>query len=95
MCNAGDCRLPTWAPGANVTTSPNAAYRFVLLALSFVLLNVWAHLRWLFTQVPRRGRRWLDVRRFRLTRSIKFIIRALEQLYGCIHEIAALAVPQP
>jgi IS4 transposase len=77
------------------TTSPNVAYRFVLLALSFVLLNIWVHLRWLFTQVPRRGRRWLDVRRFRLTRFVKFIIRALEQLYGCIYEIAALAVPQP
>jgi len=46
------------------TTSPNPAYRFVLLALSFVLLNVWTHLRWLFTQVPRRGRRGLDVDAF-------------------------------
>jgi len=75
------------------TTSPNPAYRFVLLALSFVLLNVWMHLRWLFTQVPRRGRRGLDVRRFRLTRFAKFILRALEQLYGCVHQIVALAVP--
>ena len=32
------------------TTSPNAAYRFVLIALSFILLNVWLRLRWLFTQ---------------------------------------------
>ncbi len=77
------------------TTSPNAAYRFVLLALSFVLLNVWLHLRWLFTQVPRRGRRCLDVRRFQLTRFVKFIVRALEQAYGCVHEIVAPAVPQP
>jgi hypothetical protein len=30
------------------TTSPNPAYRFVLLALSFVLLIIWMHLRWLF-----------------------------------------------
>jgi len=75
------------------TTSPNPAYRFVLLALSFVLLNVWMHLRWLFTQVPRRGRRGLDVRRFRLTRFARFIRRALEQLYGCVHQIVALAVP--
>jgi len=27
------------------TTSPNPAYRFVLITLSFVLLNVWVHLR--------------------------------------------------
>ena len=75
------------------TTSPNPAYRFVLLALSFVLLNIWLHLRWLFTQVPRRGRRWLDVRRFQLTRLAQFIRRALEQLYGCIREIEASATP--
>ena len=42
------------------TTAKNPAYRFVLIALAFVLLNVWIHLRWLFTQVPRRGGRWLD-----------------------------------
>jgi putative transposase len=75
------------------TTSPNPAYRFVLLALSFVLLNVWVHLRWLFTQVPRRGPRGLDVRRFRLTRFAQFIQRALERLYGCVDQIVALAVP--
>jgi len=40
------------------TTAKNPAYRFVLLALAFVLLNVGVHLRWIFTQVPRRGRRW-------------------------------------
>jgi hypothetical protein len=40
------------------TTAKNPAYRFVLLALAFVLLNGWIHLRWLFTQVPRRGGRW-------------------------------------
>jgi putative transposase len=75
------------------TTSPNPAYRFVLLALSFVLLNVWTHLRWLFTQVPRRGRRGLDVRRFQLTRFAQFIRRALEQRYGCVDQIVALAAP--
>ncbi len=76
------------------TTSNNPAYRFVLLALSFILLNVWIHLRWLFTQVPRRGRRWLDTRRFQLTRLAKFIVRALEQLYGCVREIEAPAMPR-
>ena len=75
------------------TTSPNPAYRFVLLALSFVLLNVWLHLRWLFTQVPRRGRRSLDIQRFRLTRFATFIRRALEHLYGCVRQIVAPALP--
>lgn len=76
------------------TTSPNPAYRFLLIALSFVLLNVWVHLRWLFTQVPRRGRRWLNVKLFQLTRLVKFIIRTLERHYGCVHQIIALAAPR-
>jgi putative transposase len=77
------------------TTSPNPAYRFVLMGLAFFLRNVWLHLRWLFTQIPRRGRRWLDAKRFQLTRLAKFIVRALEQRYGCVREILAPAAPRP
>ena len=77
------------------TTSPNAAYRFVLMALSFILLNVWLSLRWLFTQMPRRGRRWLDVKRFQLVRFAKFLRRALEQHYRAISEIVAAVAPRP
>ena len=77
------------------TTSNNPAYRFVLIALSFWLLNVWIHLRWLFTQVPRRGGRWLDAKSFQLGRLVKFIIRALEHYYGYVHGIVALALPRP
>ena len=77
------------------TTSSNPAYRFVLIGLSFFLLNVWLHLRWLFTQVPRRGRRKLDDKRFQLTRFGKFVSRALEQRYGYVHEIVAPAPPRP
>jgi len=75
------------------TTSPNAAYRFVLMALSFLMVNVWIHLCWLFTQVARRGGRWLDVKRFRLRRYAKFIEQALERKYGCRQQIVAPAVP--
>jgi hypothetical protein len=76
------------------TTSPNPAYRFVLLTLSFVLLNVWVHLRWCYAQVPRRGRRWLKTRLFQLQRLAKFIRRALERLYGCMTSIQAVAAPR-
>lgn len=76
------------------TTSPNPAYRFLLIALSFVLFNVWVHLRWLFTQVPRRGRRWLNTKLFQLRRLAKFIMRALERRYGCVQEIVAPAAPR-
>jgi putative transposase len=76
------------------TTSRNAAYRFVLLAVSFILVNVWLELRWSFTQAPRRGRRWLDKQRFALSRLSAFVRRALEDQYGVVHEIVALAVPR-
>ena len=77
------------------TTSANPAYRFVLIALSFILLNVWIHLRWLYTQVPRRGRRWLKTQWFQLSRMAKFIRRALERQYLCLTAIQAVASPRP
>lgn len=76
------------------TTAQNPAYRFVLIALAFVLLNVWIQLRWLFTQVPQRGGRWLDTPRFQLTRFAKFLQRALEAWYGCVRAITAPALPR-
>jgi len=76
------------------TTAKNPAYRFVLLALAFVLLHVWIHLRWLFTQVSQRGGRWLDTQRFHLLRFVKFLQRALEGWYGCVRAITAPALPR-
>ena len=75
------------------TTSPNAAYRFLLMALGLFLLNVWMILRWHFTQIPRRGGRKLDTRQFQLSRFAKFIVRALEHHYGYVRSITAVAVP--
>ena len=77
------------------TSSPNAAYRFVLMGLGFVLLNLWVHLCWQYTQVARRGGRDLARELFRQHRFIKFLIRALERLYGCITAITAPTVPLP
>jgi putative transposase len=77
------------------TTSKNPALRFVLIGLSFYLLDVWLHLRWLYTQVARRGRRQLATQLFTLTRFARFIVLAMEQRYGCILEIVAPAVPIP
>lgn len=77
------------------TTGKNPALRFVLIGLSFLLLDVWLQLRWHYTQVARRGRRRLDTRRFTLARFARFIVRAVEQRYGCILEIVAPAAPIP
>lgn len=58
-------------------------------------VNFRLELRWAFTQVPRRGRRRLETRRFALSRLIAFVRRALERHYGFVHEIVALAAPRP
>jgi hypothetical protein len=75
------------------TTSPNPAYRFVLIGLGFVLLNLWVHLCWEFTQVARRGGRFLLSPLFRQQRFINFLIHALERLYGCVSHITAPSAP--
>lgn len=75
------------------TTSPNPAYRFLLMGLALFLLNTWMILRWYFTQVPRRGGRILQTQRFQLRRFARFIIHALERRYEYVHQITALAPP--
>lgn len=75
------------------TTSPNPAYRFLLLGLGFVLLNLWVHLCWQFTQVARRGRRGFAAALFRQQRFLNFLRHALEDIYGRVSEITAPAVP--
>lgn len=73
------------------TTTNNAAYRFLLIALSFLLVNVWIQLRWLWARIPRRGRRLLVEAHFRLRRFAQFIARALEALYGRVCHIKQLS----
>ena len=76
------------------TTSPNPAYRFLLLGLAFYLYNVWIRLVWLYTQVPRKGGRYLDVSRLRLVRLKRLLLHALESRYGAVTAITALAAPR-
>lgn len=75
------------------TTSPNPALRFVLIALSFFLVNVWVALRWHFAQIPRRGGRLVDYAHFRLQRLIDWIARVVERIYLPVRLIYALATP--
>lgn len=77
------------------TTGANIVYRFLLLGLSFVLTNLWVHLRWLFAQVPRRGRRQLRFAYFSLRRCARFITQALDRQRGVVTELVALSPPRP
>jgi hypothetical protein len=75
------------------TTSPNPVLRFMLMALAVFLVNAWIWLRWRFTQVPRRGHRRFDEISFPLSRFARFIVHSLEDQYGVIHQIIAVAAP--
>jgi len=75
------------------TTSPNPAYRFALIGLGFLLLNLWVHLCWLYTQVARRGRRAFATFLFCQVRFLNFLKHALERIYGTVNKIRAPAAP--
>jgi len=75
------------------TTARNAALRFFLIALAFILVNVWVTLRWRFCQQPRRGGRLVDKDHFQLQRMGRFLRRAIERTYGTVDAIQALSVP--
>jgi len=76
------------------TTSRNAALRFLLMSLGFILVNVWLELRWRFCQVKRRrGPRKIDVKRFELQRMLAFLNRAIDGIYGVVSFIEANVEP--
>lgn len=75
------------------TTSRNPALRFFLIALAFILVNVWVTLRWRFCQVPRRGGRTVDKKHFELQRMVRFLRREIEKIYGTVDVIQAIALP--
>ena len=72
------------------TTSPNAAYRFILLGLSFVLTNIWQELQEKWTRKRQVGRRSWNWEKFRLKRFVNFLRKAIENLYGLVSEIEML-----
>ena len=77
------------------TTSPNPVLRFLLMAVAVFLVNVWVWLRWRFTQIPRRGQRLLNEQAFQLSRFARFITHQLEEHYGVVRQITAVAAPLP
>jgi putative transposase len=77
------------------TTSKSPALRFLFMALGFILVNMWIALRFLFCQIPKRGRRGrpLAEKRFRLSRFAFFLRRAIERRYELVTAISAIAPP--
>lgn len=72
------------------TTSSNAAYRFVLIGMSFLLTNIWQELQSRWTRKAQVGRASWNWRKFRLKRFVNFLRKAIEKLYGMVSEIEML-----
>ena len=72
------------------TTSSNAAYRFVLMGMSFLLTNIWQELQEIWTRKAQVGRRVWDKQEFRLKRFVNFLRKAIENLYGLVNKIERL-----
>ena len=71
-------------------TSSNAAYRFGLMGMSFLLTNIWQELQEIWTRKAQVGRRVWDKQEFRLKRFVNFLRKAIENLYGLVNKIERL-----
>jgi IS4 transposase len=76
------------------TTSRNPALRFLLIALGFILVNLWQELRWRFCRVRTKDGYELDPKRFKLQRMANFLSHAIEAIYGGVFFIEAQVEPQ-
>ena len=72
------------------TTSANAAYRFVLIGMSFLLTNIWQELQNEWTRKAQVGRASWNWQKFCLKRFVNFVRKAIENLYGMVSEIEML-----
>ena len=76
-----------------MTTSRNPALRFFLLALAFLIINLWYALRWHFCQIPRRGGRSIDQKAYELQRHRQFIAQSIDEIYHPLSCILAQVAP--
>jgi len=70
--------------------SSNAAYRFILMGMIFLLTNIWQELQEKWTRKVQVGRRSWNWQKFRLKRFVNFIRKAIENLYGLVSKIEML-----
>ncbi|MDO9301424.1 MAG: transposase [Anaerolineales bacterium] len=76
-----------------MTTSRNPALRFFLLALAFLILNLWCVLRWRFCQIPRRGGRFINPKAYELQRHRQFLTQVIDEKYHLLSCILAKVAP--
>ncbi len=74
------------------TTSKNPAFRFFLMGLALVLVNVWIALQWTYCRLRGSGPRRIARGLFTLAQMALFLIHAVETYYGIVTQITS---PQP
>ena len=70
-----------------LTTSRNPAFRFFLLGVAFLILNLWSVLRWRYCQKPQRGGRTVDQKSYQLQRHRLFLDQVIDE---CYHPVSIL-----
>jgi hypothetical protein len=76
-----------------ITTSRNPAFRFFLLGVAFLILNLWSVLRWRYCQRPQRGGRTVDQKSYQLQRHRQFLAQFIDERYSPIASIYAQTLP--
>lgn len=76
------------------TTSPNGAYRFLLIGLGFYVSNCWVSLRWDVGRVVQRGGIRVEEGVLRLKRVAAFIRRAVERRYQVVESVECVSPPR-
>jgi putative transposase len=68
-----------------VTTSTNASLRLLLVAIAFILTNMWVWLKWNITLMSRR--RGTKTPTFTLNLFALFITEYIKRIYGTLNEL--------
>lgn len=71
------------------TTSKNPAFRFFLMGVALVLVNVWMALQWTYCRLQGSGPRRIASGLLTLERMLHFLIHAVEMEYGVITEVTS------
>ena len=77
-----------------ITNSRNPAFRFFVLGFGLLLVTIWAHIRWLFCRIKRRGRKHIDETQLRLHLFVSMLRRTVEYIYGSVMVISTHHNPQ-
>lgn len=73
------------------TNSRRPIYRLLLVAIAFVLQNIWVMIKWTYLSYPRCGGRLVLNRDFPLARFCLFLSEAVKDIYGVIKFIPMLS----